>query len=38
MNSKTPTVLIKQSATPRTSSSSASTLITVSANSSSESP
>ncbi|KAK1663556.1 hypothetical protein QYE76_051715 [Lolium multiflorum] len=38
MDSKTPTVLIKLSATPRTSSSSASTLITVSTNSSSESP
>ncbi|KAE8771125.1 patatin-like phospholipase domain containing protein-like [Hordeum vulgare] len=38
MDSKTPVVLIKPSATPRTSSSSASTLITVSTNSSSESP
>ncbi|KAM0835011.1 hypothetical protein ACQ4PT_063216 [Festuca glaucescens] len=38
MDSKTPTVLIKPLATPRTSSSSASTLITVSTNSSSESP
>lgn len=38
MDSKTPVVLIKPSATPRTSSSSASTLITVSTNSCSESP
>ncbi|XP_040381162.1 patatin-like protein 3 [Oryza brachyantha] len=38
MESKTPVVLIKPSATPRTSSSSASTLITVSTNASSESP
>ncbi|AQK66098.1 Patatin-like protein 3 [Zea mays] len=38
LESKTPVVLVKPSATPRTSSSSASTLITVSTNSSSESP
>ena len=38
IDSKTPVVLIKPSATPRTSSSSASTLITVSTNSCSESP
>uniref|UniRef100_A0A0E0GD32 Patatin n=1 Tax=Oryza nivara TaxID=4536 RepID=A0A0E0GD32_ORYNI len=38
MESKAPVVLIKPSATPRTSSSSASTLITVSTNASSESP
>ena len=38
MDSKTPVGLIKPSATPRTSASSASTLITVSTNSSSESP
>ncbi|KAL6603157.1 hypothetical protein ACP70R_043518 [Stipagrostis hirtigluma subsp. patula] len=38
LESKAPVVLVKPSATPRTSSSSASTLITVSTNSSSESP
>ncbi|KAJ1260405.1 hypothetical protein BS78_10G229600 [Paspalum vaginatum] len=38
LESKTPVVLVKPSATPRTSSSSASTLITVSTNASSESP
>ncbi|CAD6342137.1 unnamed protein product [Miscanthus lutarioriparius] len=38
LESKTAVVLVKPSATPRTSSSSASTLITVSTNSSSESP
>nr|CAB3468737.1 unnamed protein product [Digitaria exilis] len=38
LESKTPVVLVKPSATPRTSSSSASTLITVSTSSSSESP
>ncbi|TVU08538.1 hypothetical protein EJB05_41946 [Eragrostis curvula] len=38
LESKTPVVLVKPSATPRTSSSSASTLITVSTNSSDDSP
>ena len=38
LESKAPVVLVKPSATPRTSASSASTLITVSTNSSSESP
>jgi hypothetical protein len=38
LDSKTPVVLVKPSATPRTSSSSASTLITVSTNSSDDSP
>ncbi|CAN6163043.1 unnamed protein product [Urochloa humidicola] len=38
LESKAPVVIVKPSATPRTSSSSASTLITVSTNSSSESP